>query len=373
MISATPMHARYLFPALLAALLLSLGTLPAAARAQSDTDAADEVKESADSAEESSDEASASGAGDEAANDYSDSEPTLDDEEEEEDEELDEEADEDVAAASAAPPPLPDEAFADELPQTPKGVFAGKLTIALFGGFGLRLAGDKTINPFAIGLSPENNTANYGGAMADPMMMMVAPPPPTVFDRGQAVMDSYAQRDLILEPKPNPFGTSFGLRAGYTLPEDPLYVGLVFNYFSGGKLTVPHLDVPAEGVTPAVINPTITSASSVILIGAEAGLEWDLTNFLVLRPVVGIGAGVASTKMCLNGEQVTDETTMTTRTQNACESASTTRVLLMPGLSAIVPIDMFFVSAEGRFIGLSGAGGQASFYLGGTAGVALEL
>lgn len=361
------MQLRYTASSLFLSLLLALAGAPLTAAAQDDEDF---DSEELDDESLTDDDESLDG-----EDDFSDSEPTLDDEDLDDDggfEDEAEDADEALMDEGGGAGGAEEEHALTEpaKPVVDRGPLDGRLQISVTGGYGIRLGGDKTPNLFQVGYSPEDNSLDFSGMNQGP----IEPSLPTLFDQARSVMDAYRKRDIDVEPKSNPFATSFGARLGYSLPEAPLYLGANFSYFTGGSITIPGQTFDT-GETTATIKTTV----SVMLVGGEVGLDWELADFLVLRPMIGVGAALASTELTLTGGNapmvVPGQAALAYTPRNGSETASesTTRIYYAPALAAIVPIDMFFVSGEGRFIGISGAGGAVSFYLGASAGVALEL
>lgn len=274
----------------------------------------------------------------------------------------------------SAPLPFEDEEAVVEV----GGLFSGRVQFSVFGGYAMRLAGDKTLNLFGEKRRPEVNELSFDPV--DPAAVPEAIMASSAFELAEQIQDFYRTREQTIEPKPNPLATSFGARIGLTLPEDPLYVGVAFHYSSGGTSSLaPHrFDSPNPG-DMEVVAPAVEHTVSVMMLGGELGLDLDVAGLLVIRPALGLGLAAASSTVCIGPDTMNITDSNSPDPANpivipaGCEDASSQRIYFAPSLSAIVPFGMMFASAEGRFIGISGSGGVVGFYLGASAGLSFQL
>lgn len=128
-----------------------------------------------------------------------------------------------------------------------------------------------------------------------------------------------------------------GLRGGKTL-DNHIYIGGTFIYQvgeSGG----------GTAITATGVGTTTTSnyswSSSGFYVGPEGGYDFDL-RYVVLRPYMGVGIFSYSSTAAVPG---------------ASASASTTRLVVWPGVSVIwnVPNSNFFLGGDARLISVPNA------------------
>lgn len=117
------------------------------------------------------------------------------------------------------------------------------------------------------------------------------------------------------------YGAGFGLRAGYTLPMR-VYIGGTFVYHLGQKKD-------SEG---------IELKASTFYFGPEAGYDIS-AGPLVVRPYAGMGLASVSVKASAPGFSL---------------DASGTKFALWPGVTALFPIEKFFVGVDGRYVLVTG-------------------
>lgn len=115
----------------------------------------------------------------------------------------------------------------------------------------------------------------------------------------------------------NPWGAGLGLDAGYTLPS-AVYVGGTFEYFFGGSIDSPLGEIKSNAWH---------------LMG-EGGYDVGLGESLVLRPKLGLGIGSLRTELCSGGD---------------CNSDSTTKLAMAPGLKFMIITPRFGLSLDARY------------------------
>jgi hypothetical protein len=130
------------------------------------------------------------------------------------------------------------------------------------------------------------------------------------------------------------YNLGFGARVSYTLPAVPVYIGGTFVYHLGTSETIMGAEASAH----------------VMYFGAEAGYNVS-AGPVVIRPYLGLGAGIASATASYAGISY---------------SNSDTKFSVWPGATLLVPLGPAFVGADVRYFVPSGSG---SFGIFGTAGL----
>lgn len=115
----------------------------------------------------------------------------------------------------------------------------------------------------------------------------------------------------------NPYGFGFGVEAGYTF-ENHIYVGAAFDYFFGQTESVLGFEANVRSWTLA----------------AEGGYDVALSDSVVLRPKLGLGAHVVTADACIIG--------------SGCTGMSEAHFGITPAIEAIFGIGPLLVSAEVR-------------------------
>jgi hypothetical protein len=127
------------------------------------------------------------------------------------------------------------------------------------------------------------------------------------------------------------YNIGIGVRAGFTIPVTPLYIGGTFVYHLGKTVTTPLGD----------------ATSKLFYLGAEGGYEAG-AGPIVLRPYLGLGYASFNTDI---------------------GSTGTSKFALWPGLTALVQLVGFFVGVDGRYVIITDANDFNAFALFATAGL----
>lgn len=117
----------------------------------------------------------------------------------------------------------------------------------------------------------------------------------------------------------NPWGTGIGLEGGYTLPVIPVYVGGNAEYFFGGTLDSPQVDLD----------------SNIWQLSAEGGYDFGIGDHVVIRPKLGLGYAFLSTETCIG--------------DLGCQSDSDGKPLIAPGAKFMLLLKSFQLSFDARY------------------------
>ena len=119
---------------------------------------------------------------------------------------------------------------------------------------------------------------------------------------------------------PTPYGLGLGVRAGYTL--DPnVYLGAELNDFFGASQRFPEYG-------------DVEGSLGILQCGAQAGYDFGLGRFFVLRPKLGIGAARVAAKV---------------RVEGLTGTVGETGLALTAGVEALCRWKVWFLSVEARY------------------------
>jgi hypothetical protein len=127
----------------------------------------------------------------------------------------------------------------------------------------------------------------------------------------------------------NPFGFGLGARAGVSFFN--IYAGLSFMYYFGGKADIPDSTDKRSGKT--------------VLYGFEGGYDFNIVNVVIIRPQLGIGVYNGNFKG--PGGFTTD-------------TADGKNLYLEPGVTAVVPLGLWFVGGDANALFLPGQSGSSA-------------
>jgi hypothetical protein len=140
----------------------------------------------------------------------------------------------------------------------------------------------------------------------------------------------------LKDTKPNPWQLGLGLGVGYTLPAG-LYAGAQFEYFFGGKDTVPGPQ-PLAGAS----EPTSADVEANLWdLFAEVGYDLGLGGGFVLRGKGDVGMASLSSRYCVVSPPGVES--------YPCEDDSETALLLGPGAAFLYLGPKFSFSLEARY------------------------
>ena len=122
------------------------------------------------------------------------------------------------------------------------------------------------------------------------------------------------------EDIPTPYGLGLGARAGYTF--DPnVYLGTELNYFFGASQRFPQYG-------------DVEGSLRILQYGAQAGYDFGLGRYFVLRPKLGVGAA-----------RVTAEV----RVEGLTGEVSETGLALTAGVEVLCRYKVWFLAVEARY------------------------